>query len=122
MSLESIMIIDDSNAEHFLVQEEIKSHDPTIEIISVYDGQEALSTLKDMGNDQPSAILVDINMPGMNGFEFLERYSNFNNKSNLVMMISSSMAETDINTLKGYPFVKTYCVKPFKMDKILNHL
>ena len=122
MALKSIMIIDDSNAEQFLVQEEIKSHDAAIDIISVYDGQEALSTLKDMGDDQPSAILVDINMPGMNGFEFLDQYSNFQNKSNLVMMISSSMDKTDIDTLKDYPFVKTYCVKPFKMDKILDHL
>ena len=52
-----------------------------IEIIKAYDGQEALEILKDL-DENPSLILLDINMPRMNGFEFLK-----------------SIRETDLNSI-----------------------
>ena len=115
------MIIDDSEAEHFLAEDEIHNYNDAIEVISAYDGQEALKTLNSM-DDQPCVILIDINMPGMNGFEFLEQYSQKDNKSEIVIMMSSSVLPQDMNTLTNYDFVTSYCVKPFKMENILKHI
>ena len=72
VKISSVMIIDDSDADQFLTEAIIKKTFLSIEIHQAYDGEEALETLDSM-DKQPSLILLDINMPGMNGLELLDR-------------------------------------------------
>ena len=105
------MIIDDSDADQFLTEAIIKKTFLSIEIHQAYDGEEALETLDSM-DKQPSLILLDINMPGMNGFEFLDEYSKREKQSKVIAMLTSSEQEQDKIKALQHECVHKYLVKP----------
>ncbi|MDB2683163.1 response regulator [Alphaproteobacteria bacterium] len=117
MNISSIMIVDDSESDQFLTKVIIEKYDDTIEIMQAYDGQEALEQL-DAIDKQPDIILLDINMPRMNGFEFLEEYNKREEKSKIIAMLTSSDQEEDKEKSIKYGCVKTYFVKPLSSDKV----
>jgi CheY-like chemotaxis protein len=69
----------------------------------------------------PDYILLDINMPIMNGWEFLDEYKRLNldplGKSK-IYIISSSVFSNDINKARSYPLVKDFISKPLNVEKI----
>jgi CheY-like chemotaxis protein len=71
----------------------------------------------------PSLILLDINMPAMNGFEFLEAYQSLLTTQKIypsptVIMFTSSEEENDKEKAMRFPFVKDYLVKPLSPEKV----
>ena len=77
------------------------------------------------GNNPPDFIFLDINMPMMNGFQFLDNLSDqlieFLHSSKVVML-SSSVDPRDIEKAKHYPIVKDFISKPLSIDYISNIL
>lgn len=119
----SVMIIDDSEGDRFLLKRELQSIDYEGEIFEVSNGQEALSLLlfaekntSEFKTFPPQVIFLDINMPVMNGYEFLlklqaikqdhNRFSSIN-----VMMLSGSYRPADINKSMQFDYVKDFLVK-----------
>ncbi|TGK21005.1 response regulator [Leptospira fluminis] len=86
------------------------------------DGEGAISFLKDHITDPesiPDFILLDINMPYMDGWQFLEEYSLFEGmllKKPIIYMISSSVDDADIKKAKDIPYVRDYLIKPVSAD------
>lgn len=121
----SIMLIDDNPTdlfvhERFLVHKRI-SH----EIQKFLGGEEALLYLQEHPNiDQwPDLILLDIQMPVMNGFEFLAHCEIFlQYKKSSVIMLSSSLDFGDINRVKANPHVLALMEKPFDIDELIDLL
>lgn len=105
------MIVDDSEADQFLAKLIIEGFDPDIEILQAYDGQEALEILKDLPK-QPDVIFLDINMPRMNGHEFLAEYDTWDVKSQIIIMLTSSSQEQDKEKSLAHKCVKQYFEKP----------
>jgi len=69
----------------------------------------------------PDYILLDINMPLMNGWEFLDEYKRLNidpTGKSKIFIISSSVFSNDINKAKSYTLVKDFISKPLNIDKI----
>lgn len=112
-----IMIIDDDDADQFLTSLAISKHDPSIEIISAYDGLEALNILDEI-SQQPDVIFLDINMPRMNGFEFLKEYEKRESQTKIIAMLTSSDQNLDKEKAQQYSFVKKHFIKPIKSDDI----
>lgn len=109
MSGGRVLVIDDSDVDQFLAELAIEDIDPAIEVTKAFDGQEALALL---GEDyRPDLTLLDINMPRMSGFEFLEHYSRCQHRSPVVALSSSSLV-TDMTLALDHECVRDYWIKP----------
>ena len=117
MNIKQVLIIDDSDADQFMAAAAIEEFDLQIEILQAYDGQEALELL-DTLEKQPDLIFLDINMPRLNGFEFLAEYSTKEDRTSIVVMLTSSNQEKDKETARSYGCVKGYIEKPLIIQKI----
>ncbi|MBU2995682.1 response regulator [Cellulophaga baltica] len=76
---------------------------------------EALITASEKDQQIPAIIFVDLSMPIMNGWEFLENFqkAKIKNKENItIVVLSSSISASEIEMVKGYPIVQDYIVKP----------
>lgn len=117
MGFKSIMVIDDSEPDQFIAKNIIQKFDKDIEIFQAYDGQEALEILKDLP-EQPGVIFLDINMPRMNGHEFLDEYSQWEKQANVVIMLTSSDQEKDREKSVAHKCVKKYFTKPLDLSDL----
>lgn len=121
MEITKIMIIDDSEADQFMAVEAIEEFDENIEILQAYDGQEALTALETL-DSQPDLIFLDINMPLMNGHEFLAEYTGKKHHNAVIVMLTSSMQEKDKERAISFACVKNYVEKPLVLDNIKDIL
>lgn len=114
------ILIDDSKADLFLSKLLIKKHAPEpIEITDFLNGQDALRFFEAKPELKDTIVLLDINMPVMNGFELLEELKNIQiDDSVSFLMVSSSNNPNDIEQAKKYSLVKQYITKPLDKDKI----
>lgn len=116
MKLNTILVVDDDENDQFICEYTIRKFDPAITILKAQDGTEALAILE---TETPDAIILDINMPIMNGFEFLEHYARaFSNHAPVVAMLTSSQLGTDRERALRYPFVKSYLEKPLTIEHL----
>lgn len=112
MELRRILSVDDSEADQFLNRYRIQDRMPQVQVRAAYDGIEALELLRE-ADYRPDLILLDINMPRMNGLEFLEAYSREMAHANSpVVMLSSSLVASDWETAKQFEQVRGIFRKP----------
>lgn len=112
--MRTVLVVDDSDADQFLAKRVLLKFDPTVEVLRAHDGREALALLDTLAKP-PDVVLLDINMPGMNGFEFLEAYARRDSPASTVMMLTSSASPRDREKSSVYDCVTAYFVKPLSM-------
>lgn len=124
--LNCILLVDDDEPTNFLNKMVLEDVD-CAETIKVADsGQNALEYLEKAegpnGNpSSPDLIFLDINMPAMNGWEFLERYSSLDkrHKANVVIvMLTTSLNPDDRTKASGIPDVSGFETKPLTPEKL----
>ena len=116
--MKKVMIIDDDESFHFLCEMLFKRHDESITVLRAYDGEEALEALRDE-TVLPDLILLDINMPRMNGHEFLAAYAERTpSEIPIVAMLTSSDQDSDRTNALSYKFVKNYLLKPLRKSDL----
>jgi|UPI00055C2A92 CheY-like chemotaxis protein len=116
MKMHSILTVDDDENDQFICTYTIRKFDPNIKVLKAMNGLEALNLLK---STTPAAIILDINMPVMNGFEFLEHYTReFDTHAPVVAMLTSSHHAADRERAMRYDFVKSYFEKPLTPDNL----
>lgn len=120
----SLLIVDDNSFDILLTRKVLEKTGLFEQIYSVTDGSEALSLFQNYaesrrqhpGSFPPLVILLDINMPLMNGFEFLRAYaeleSDVEHDPVVIVMLTSSSFEQDRDKALQDPLVKDYIVKP----------
>ena len=72
-------------------------------------------------NSQPDLIFLDINMPGMNGWEFLEEYNKLDKEIQsrvMVIMLTTSDNPDDSMRAKTWGFVSDYITKPLTKERL----
>jgi CheY-like chemotaxis protein len=120
--LKNVLLIDDSESDNFYHKRKISKLGISDNIKVTYSGEEALEYLiTELKGEfpQPTLIFLDINMPGMNGWEFLERYEALDiaHKGEIVLtMLSNSQDPRDINKTSQYKSLKGYYSKPLQDD------
>lgn len=118
--LSTVLMVDDSDADQLLNRFVIEQYAPDVEILQAYDGKEALDILEKLPNP-PDLVFLDINMPGMNGHEFLEKYSHYTKEPPpIIVMLTSSDQAQDREKAFSYNFVKHYTLKPLNENELYN--
>ena len=124
-----ILLIDDDEINNFISIKLIKKALSNAEISSCLNGKLAIDELTEMQKNSPEKlpdfILLDINMPIMNGWEFLDEYKRLNidtTGKSKIFIISSSVFSNDISRAKSYPLVKNFISKPLSVEKIREML
>jgi CheY-like chemotaxis protein len=94
--LKCIMLVDDNADDNFFHEWEIKKGYSVVTVVARQTGMDALEYLKlnkDEKDLHPNLIFLDINMPGMNGWEFLTEYNKLDEKLKcqaVVVMLTTS--------------------------------
>ena len=124
-----MLVIDDDDINIFIIKKVIEKTGYEVDMISKSNGQLAVDYLTSIANNVeifPHIILVDINMPVLNGWEFLEAYEKLNILQRKVdlYMLSSSVYEYDIEKAKSFKSVNGFISKPLTIDRLkeLLHL
>ncbi|GGK86872.1 response regulator [Deinococcus radiotolerans] len=112
-----ILLVEDSEADIILTREAFQEAGILTDLHVTRDGVEALERLRDPAQPRPDVILLDINMPRMNGLELLRVLKQDPDLMTIpVIMLTTSHAEEDI--LKSYQaFAASYVVKPVEFGK-----
>ena len=125
--LNSICIIDDDPVHTFTTKQIIKSQKNFCDTIIVFkDGKEGfdgLKTMLDNKEELPDLILLDINMPIWDGWDFLNEFTKLSTpKKIIIYIVSSSNHPDDIDKAKQYKLVDNFIIKPVTIDKLYNLL
>jgi CheY-like chemotaxis protein len=113
-----ILLIDDDPDDNFLHQVVIEDSGLCDHVRVAENGAEALRYLQDTSHPdyiRPDFIITDVNLPGMNGFEFLDQYHLLEDqlKSRLaVLVLTTSLAPRDTQRAALLAYVKGYYTKP----------
>lgn len=116
--LKSVLLVDDDDTTNFLNKFFIKQVDPTVEVNVVLNGKEAIEFLALNGKDDllPCMLILDTNMPEMDGWDFLKRYSekfDANFKKNVtIVMLTSLDVENAVKRAMADPNVSDTAQKP----------
>lgn len=124
-----IAIIDDDDIFQLTASRTLKSTQLPDKVLQFENGEDALTFLKDHSNDAsllPDYIFLDINMPLVDGWMFLEDYTNLKQslqkKDIIIYMVSSSIDPRDLNRAKLNPDIKEYVIKPVTREKFIELL
>ncbi len=115
----TVLLIDDDEINNMICTKIISKNDFAGNIVACSSARQGLKYLEeaqaDSGKDMPSVIFLDINMPVMNGWDFLDQYRQMallRDKKIILIMLSSSSSSSDLTRAKSYPQVSDYITKP----------
>ncbi|MFN3999841.1 response regulator [Algoriphagus sp.] len=121
--LDCVLLIDDDEATNFYHTIILEEEFTGVHIQSVRSAKEGLDFLLCNGKyaeyPQPGIIFLDINMPGMNGWEFLEKYNELTkdiHERSVVVMLTTSLNPDDQERAATIPVVKEFVIKPLTPD------
>ena len=127
-ALENVCIIDDDHIFIYGVKRLIQETSFCEDLLVYQNGLDALEELRkrvDEGQKLPAIIFLDLNMPMMTGWEFLDEYLKIEKDdptNTMVYIISSSVDPKDLLKINQYPIVKNYILKPITSDDLENIL
>lgn len=119
------LLVDDDEITNFYNEHILRESGMVDEIIVASNGQEAFDILEKEGK-KPELILLDINMPVMNGFEFLDKLNQKDvseKESIIICLLTTSLHPKDKEQSKKYNFLDGYVKKPLtkeSLEKILD--
>jgi CheY-like chemotaxis protein len=119
-----ILIIDDEQLDNTILKLSVNRVIKDSEVNILTNGEAAIQKLLDMSanvDTLPDYIFLDINMPVMNGWKFLEKFKELNldplHKVQ-IYIVSSSIYENDVLSSKSNPLVEDFLTKPVNIDRL----
>ena len=120
----SVLVIDDEELDRYLLGRDLQRAGIEARLFEATDGEQGLDFmrrfdegLEQYGDDYPPVLIfLDINMPRMDGFTFLERYAELREteeriRSCVVMMFSSTERPDEVECALSYDFVRGFITK-----------
>lgn len=124
----NFIIIDDSNEDCYLIQKRLQSINTNFNIKTFFGAQEAYNYIKDTGINTPNypaknIIILDIYMPLMDGFEFIEKFETLPENIQdlyLIYALTSAINKSYTDKINNYKSVRYFLEKPIKTQTLLN--
>lgn len=114
-----VIIVDDDPAALFLYAEIIKEFNFTKDLTTFNNAQKALDFLQHIQDKEKRIILLDLNMPMMSGWDFLDHVKDYPSKNFLsIFILTSSVNSADKDRSKTYTYVADFFEKPLTEDHI----
>ena len=126
MNLNKILIVDDDRINNLICEKVIKRQFPNVEIHFADNGEDGLGLFMEwdiFNQTMPDLILLDINMPVMDGWDFLSKIDDrFKHRfSKLpIVMLSSTIDPNDKKRAMNNPWVRSFLSKPLTRDKLMH--
>jgi CheY-like chemotaxis protein len=119
-SIQPILLVEDDQVDIMTVERGLKKLGVINKLVTVNNGEEALQYLENSEDELPCMILLDINMPKMNGHECLKQLKSHPAFKNIpVIMLTSSMEQQDVD--QGFALgISGYILKPVDYDQFID--
>lgn len=117
--LNSILLVDDDDDDNYYHKIIINKMNMVNQINTAKNGIEAIAYLENENNIPPDLIFLDLNMPKMNGWEFLDRYKNLDSAQKakvLIIILTTSLNPDDIKRAKEIEDVTGFETKPLSKE------
>lgn len=117
-----VALVDDDYIFQLTASRLLKAADATANVLQFSNGEEALRYLNDHAEEEgklPDILLLDINMPYVDGWMFLNDYAQLKaklTKKIKIYMVSSSIDPVDMNRAKSNQSVEDYIIKPISKE------
>jgi CheY-like chemotaxis protein len=117
-----LLLIDDDDSTIFFHELMIEKLEVTDELFIRNNGQEALDLLRELQEDapynMPNLILLDLDMPIMNGYDFMEHYSKLPSsmQQSRIVIVSTSTIYIDQSRIAAFSFIDSVLAKPLKQQ------
>jgi CheY-like chemotaxis protein len=116
----NILLVEDDNLEIMIVERNLRKMNVIHKLFIARNGQEALDMLRGKGHEKinplPSIIMLDINMPRMNGLEFLSELRSDKEFKDIKVFIMTTSDQEEDRTASEKMGVSGYIVKPFNLN------
>jgi len=117
------LIIDDNEIDQLVTQQLLKKDLGAVEVAQAGNGIEAMQWIRDLKSDLPNSlvIILDVRMPLMDGFQFLDAFESLNEdlkKMTKIIMLSSTLDPRDIEQAEAHKNVIQLFSKPLPIKKL----
>lgn len=120
-----VLLVDDNEADHFISRRIMQKVDLAENYVEVYNGEEALEYVRSGGpggaSGQAELIFLDINMPRMNGWEFVDEFRRLPSElqtARIVMMLTTSNNDRDRTKAREAGVIKSFINKPLTVESL----
>jgi len=123
-STNKVMLIDDTEVDAFISKRMLTSSQFTTDIMEFYSAKKALEYLGENSHNLsalPRLIFLDINMPAMDGFDFMEKFRQMPNEilqNCKVVMLSSAINDVDIQRINKDEYIVKFLIKPLSREEL----
>lgn len=119
-----VCLVDDDRIFQFTLEKMLHHIRPDVSVVGFSDGEGAFTFLKEHQEEAqllPDVLLLDLNMPYMDGWQFLDAFQEFSSrmaKKISIYLVSSSIDPRDVNRARQYEVVRQYVPKPITTDQL----
>ncbi|SNR17216.1 response regulator [Tenacibaculum jejuense] len=120
--INTVLLVDDDKATNFIHELIIKDNNYCDKIVTKYDGEEAIEFLETAdASDIPDIVFLDINMPKVDGWEFLKKYEDLPEHKRaqiVVVMLTTSLNIIDKERAISNDFISEFRNKPLTKEML----
>lgn len=120
---DAVFLVDDDPINNLINRRLLGKTGISDRIEEFLGGADALEKINEMNPDESLIIFLDINMPVLNGWEFLNKYlETFSHRNDKIIILSSSIDFLDRQKANGYAIVSGFLEKPLTLEKINSQM